>query len=103
VHPHDGKEWPKPLHRRQSWESISGKPSRQRHVADGHGTRSTLKGQKKPVLRAVHLLEVAHGMEPEDGLIWVYSGNHEHGIMAFTEDGIDRLRHLIEEKQSGTN
>ncbi len=52
---------------------------------------------------ADHLLDVAQGMEPEDGLIWVYSGNHEHGIMAFTEDGIEHLRNLIEEKQLAKN
>ncbi len=46
-----------------------------------------------------HLLDVARGMEPEDGLIWVYSVNNENGIMA-TEDGIDHLRHLIEENRS---
>lgn len=49
-----------------------------------------------------HLLDVALGMEPEDGLIWIYSGNDEHGTMAFTEDGIEHLRHLIEENQSST-
>jgi len=34
-------------------------------------------------------------MEPEDGLIWVY-GVGEEGVPAFSEDGIDSLRDLIE-------
>ena len=38
---------------------------------------------------------IAAGMEPEDGLIWVYSVEHEDGIMAFTEFGVESLRNLI--------
>ena len=34
-------------------------------------------------------------MEPEDGLIWVYSPEHPEGTMAFTPDGVDHLRDLI--------
>ena len=34
-------------------------------------------------------------MEPEDGVIWVY-GVGENGIPAFSDDGIDSLRNLIE-------
>ena len=41
------------------------------------------------------LWDVANGMEPEDGLIWVYGPGHD-GIMAFSEDGIDCLRDLID-------
>ncbi|MBC2653763.1 hypothetical protein H7F49_19000 [Novosphingobium flavum] len=32
------------------------------------------------------IADLALGMDPEDGLIWVYSPEHEDGIMAFTYD-----------------
>ncbi|MTJ80162.1 MAG: hypothetical protein F8N37_17815 [Telmatospirillum sp.] len=41
------------------------------------------------------LWDIANGMEPEDGLIWVY-GPGDEGVMAFSEDGIECLRDLIE-------
>jgi hypothetical protein len=41
------------------------------------------------------LFEVAEEMEPEDGQIWVI-GVGEDGVMAFTDDGIDNLKDLIE-------
>lgn len=41
------------------------------------------------------LADIATEMEPEDGLIWVYSAEHEEGIMAFTEFGVESLRNLI--------
>ena len=41
------------------------------------------------------LSDVASGMEPEDGLIWVY-GRDDDGTMAFSDDGIESLRNLIE-------
>lgn len=41
------------------------------------------------------LWDVANEMEPEDGLIWVYGAGDE-GIMAFSDDGIECLRDLIE-------
>jgi hypothetical protein len=34
-------------------------------------------------------------MEPEDGVIWVY-GIGEDGIMAFTDEGVDELKNLLE-------
>ena len=40
------------------------------------------------------LWEIANGMEPEDGLIWVY-GIGDDGIMAFSDVGIDNLKDLI--------
>ncbi len=40
------------------------------------------------------LWQVAEEMEPEDGLIWVY-GPNDHGVMAFTDDGIEILKELI--------
>jgi hypothetical protein len=40
------------------------------------------------------LSDVADGMDPEDGLIWVY-GIGEDGVMAFTDFGIETLMELI--------
>ena len=41
------------------------------------------------------LWDVAEEMETEDGQLWVV-GVGEHGVMAFTGDGIDNLKQLIE-------
>ena len=40
------------------------------------------------------LSDVAYGMDPEDGLIWVF-GLGDDGIMAFTDFGIENLTELI--------
>jgi hypothetical protein len=40
------------------------------------------------------LWDIAVGMEPEDGLIWVYTLNGD-GIMAFSDVGVDSLQDLI--------
>ena len=40
------------------------------------------------------LWDIANGMEPEDGLIWVYGPNDE-GIMAFSDVGVENLCDLI--------
>lgn len=37
------------------------------------------------------------GLEPEDGVIWVYGANHEDGILAFTDEGIEEVKLLLEE------
>jgi hypothetical protein len=42
------------------------------------------------------LADVANEMEPEDGLIWVYSLEHQDGTMAFSEFGVESLRNIIE-------
>ena len=42
------------------------------------------------------LADIATEMEPEDGLIWVYSPDHEDAIMAFTRDGVENLINLID-------
>ena len=47
------------------------------------------------------LLDLSIGMEPEDGTLWVY-GIGEDGVRAFTQDGIDNLRHIIDERAAGT-
>ncbi len=41
------------------------------------------------------LSDIAGEMDSEDGLIWVY-GPGDDGVMAFSEDGIECLRELIE-------
>lgn len=43
------------------------------------------------------LFEVAIEMEPEDGVIWVFSLDDKYGVMAFTPYGIQCLRDLIRE------
>lgn len=41
------------------------------------------------------LHEISLGMDREDGVIWVH-GLNEDGIKAFTDDGVDELRNLLE-------
>jgi hypothetical protein len=36
------------------------------------------------------------GMEPEDGVIWVY-GLDDDAVLAFTDDGIEELRLILEQ------
>jgi hypothetical protein len=43
------------------------------------------------------LLEIAMEMEPEDGVIWVFSLDDKDGVMAFTPYGVECLRDLIRE------
>ena len=45
--------------------------------------------------RLIHELTV--GLEPEDGVIWVYGLDDDDGTMAFTDDGIDEVQLLLEE------
>jgi hypothetical protein len=45
------------------------------------------------------IADLALGMDPEDGLIWVYSPEHENGIMAFTNAGIENLETLIADQE----
>jgi hypothetical protein len=40
------------------------------------------------------LADIALGMDPEDGVIWVYDLSDD-GVMAFTDFGIENLRELI--------
>ncbi|WP_367144640.1 hypothetical protein [Mesorhizobium sp.] len=37
------------------------------------------------------------GLEPEDGVILVYGANDDDGILAFTDDGIEEVKLLLEE------
>lgn len=41
------------------------------------------------------LADLALGMDPEDGLIWVFSTEHEDGVMAFTSYGVENLATLV--------
>ena len=41
------------------------------------------------------LADIAIGMEPEDGLIWVQDPQHEDGTMAFSAFGVESLCDLI--------
>lgn len=43
------------------------------------------------------LFDVAIEMEPEDGVIWVFSLSDKDGVMAFTPYGIEGLCDLIRE------
>ncbi|KAA3451435.1 hypothetical protein C7I87_06885 [Mesorhizobium sp. SARCC-RB16n] len=37
------------------------------------------------------------GLEPEDGVIWVYGANDDDGILAFTDEGVEEVELLLEE------
>ena len=37
------------------------------------------------------------GLEPEDGVIWVYGLDDEDGTLAFTDEGVEEVQHLLEE------
>jgi hypothetical protein len=37
------------------------------------------------------------GLEPEDGVIWVYGVDDDDGILAFTDEGVEEVRLLLEE------
>jgi len=45
------------------------------------------------------LFELSIGMEPEDGSLWVH-GVGEDGVPAFTRDGIDNLRQIIDDQRA---
>ncbi|TPK88808.1 MULTISPECIES: hypothetical protein [unclassified Mesorhizobium] len=36
-------------------------------------------------------------LEPEDGVIWVYGANHDDGTLAFTDEGIEEVKLLLEQ------
>jgi hypothetical protein len=36
-------------------------------------------------------------MEPEDGVIWVYGLDDDDGTLAFTDDGVEEVRLILEE------
>jgi len=43
----------------------------------------------------IHDLTV--GLEPEDGIIWVYGGDDDDGVLAFTDEGSDEVQMILKE------
>lgn len=43
----------------------------------------------------IHTLTL--GLEPEDGVIWVHDIDDDDGVLAFTDEGINELRLLLDE------
>jgi hypothetical protein len=41
--------------------------------------------------------ELTVGLEPEDGVIWVYGVDDDDGITAFTDEGVEEVRLLLDE------
>ncbi len=41
------------------------------------------------------LVDLAVGMEPEDGLIWVYGPEYPDGVMAFSDFGVENLPKVV--------
>ncbi|RUV40070.1 hypothetical protein EOD29_29865 [Mesorhizobium sp. M1A.T.Ca.IN.004.03.1.1] len=41
--------------------------------------------------------ELTLGLEAEDGVIWVYGANDDDGILAFTDEGIEEVKLLLEQ------
>lgn len=67
------------------------------HVNKVHSVRTLALVARDLEIDEDWLSDLALGMDPEDGLIWVYSPEHEDGVMAFTAMGIENLSTLIEE------
>jgi hypothetical protein len=40
--------------------------------------------------------ELTLDLEPDDGVIWVYGANDDDGILAFTDEGIEEVKLLLE-------
>ena len=41
--------------------------------------------------------ELTLGLEPEDGVIWVYGVDDDDGITAFTDEGVEEVRLILDE------
>lgn len=41
--------------------------------------------------------ELTVGLDPEDGVIWVYGVDDDDGTLAFTDDGVEEVQLLLEE------
>jgi hypothetical protein len=41
--------------------------------------------------------ELTLGLDPEDGVIWVYGVDDDDGTLAFTDEGVQELQLLLEE------
>lgn len=46
--------------------------------------------------------ELTLGLEPEDGVIWVYGVDDDDGIPAFTDEGVEEVQLLLEEYNPDT-
>jgi hypothetical protein len=45
-----------------------------------------------------HLIhELTLGLEPEDGVIWVYGLGDDDGILAFTDEDVEEIRLILQE------
>jgi hypothetical protein len=42
------------------------------------------------------------GLEPEDGVIWVWGLDDDDGTLAFTDDGVEEVKLLLEEYNRAT-
>jgi hypothetical protein len=42
------------------------------------------------------LHDITLGLEPEDGVIWVYGLLANDAVMAFTDEGIEEIKNLLE-------
>jgi hypothetical protein len=41
--------------------------------------------------------ELTLGLEPEDGVIWVYGVDDDDGTLAFTDEGVEEVRLILRE------
>jgi hypothetical protein len=46
--------------------------------------------------------ELTLGLEPEDGVIWVYGVDDDDGILAFTDEGVEEVQLLLGEYNPDT-
>jgi len=47
--------------------------------------------------------EMTLGLDPEDGVIWVYGADDDGGTLAFTDDGIEEVQLLLDEHNRTTD
>lgn len=47
--------------------------------------------------------ELAIGLEPEDGVIFVYGLDDDDGITAFTDDGVEEIRLILGEYKAASS
>ena len=40
--------------------------------------------------------ELTLGLDPEDGVIWVYGVDDDDGMLAFTDEGVEEVQLLLE-------
>ena len=47
--------------------------------------------------------ELTLGLEPEDGIIWVYGVDDDDGVLAFTDEGVEEVQFLLQEYNRATS